>query len=293
MYRFIILKKRTAFLCLALAFFMMTCGVCLAAVRIAASEQGSAPQEGVSLPILMYHSILKNPSSAGKYVISPDTFEADMKYLKENGYTSVLSEEIINYVKNGSALPEKPIMITLDDGYLNNLTYVVPILEKYDMKAVISIVGEYTERFSAQADHNPNYSHFSWADINECISSGRIEIGNHTYNMHKQAERRGSMKKRSESAEEYEKNFSEDVLKTQQLLKEHCGIEPRIFTYPYGAVSNASLDIVKKLGFEMSLGCCEKVNIITKGNPESLYQLCRFNRPSGISTQKFMEKIKK
>lgn len=291
MCRFIIVKKRTLIICLIAAVLTVTCGVCLA-TGLTASCDEEAPQQGVRLPILMYHSILKNPFSAGKYVVSPDTFEADMKYLKDNGYTCVLSDDVIGYVKNGQELPEKSVMVTLDDGYLNNLTYVVPILEKYDMKAVISIVGEYTERFSAQADHNPNYSHFSWTDIDECIKSGRVEIGNHTYNMHKQDKRRGSMKKRSESREQYEKAFSEDVMKTQQLLKQHCGIEPKIFTYPYGAVSNDSLDLVKKLGFEMSLGCCEKVNVITR-NEEDLYQLCRFNRPSGISTEKFMAKIEK
>ncbi len=286
MYRFVIIKKRTALLCL-----LLVCVIFLGGVYTLISFAAEADKEQkLRLPIIMYHSILKNPSSSGKYVVSPQTFENDIKYLKDNGYTTILSDELINYVKNDAPLPERCVMITFDDGYLNNLTYVVPILEKYDMKAIISVVGEYTERFSAEEDHNPSYSHFSWEDINECIKSDRIEIGNHTYNMHKQGERRGAMKKRGESDEEYKKILSHDILKTQNLLSEHCGVVPNVFTYPYGAVSNASVDIIKELGFKMSLGCCEKVNEIGHDENE-LYLLCRFNRPSGITTEQFMRKI--
>ena len=289
MYKFIIIKKRTAICILTATVLMLATTIIISAMGFA-SEDEEEPK--VRLPVLMYHSILKNPSSAGKYVISPDTFENDMKYLKDNGYTSILSDELISYVKNGEALPSKPVMITLDDGYLNNLTYVLPILEKYDMKAIISVVGKYTERFSAEDDHNPSYSHFSWEDINTCIASERIEIANHSYDMHNQSPRKGTMKKHGESAEEYEKALCEDILKIQQLLKEHCNITPKIFTYPYGAVSDASVDIIKNLGFEISFGCCEKVNEIAR-DENSLYLLCRFNRPSGISTEKFMQKIEK
>lgn len=293
MYRFIVIRKRAAVTCAVVLALLLAGGICFAAAGVVTTQEQIQQTESVRLPVLMYHSVLKNPSAAGKYVISPDTFENDLKYLKENGYTSVLSGEIIDYVKNGGTLPEKPVMITLDDGYLNNLTYVVPLLEQYDMKAIISVVGSYTERFSAEADHNPNYSHFSWDDINTCVESGRIEIGNHTYDMHNQKVRRGAMKKRGESEAEYEQALSSDLMKTQELLKDHCGVEPRVFAYPYGAVSNASLDIITRLGFEISLGCGEEVNILTRGDVNCLYQLGRFNRPSGISTEKFMERIEK
>lgn len=293
MIQFIVIKKRAFVVTAVLLALTLVGGICFAAAGVVTNQETLPEQESVRLPVLMYHSILKNPSSAGKYVLSPDVFESDMKYLKDNGYTAILSGELVDYVKNGGALPDKPVMITLDDGYLNNLTYVVPILEKYDMKAIISVVGSYTERFSATADHNPNYSHFNWDDIKTCAATGRVEIGNHTYNMHNQSGRKGAMKKRGESDASYEKTLSEDLLKTQALLKEHCGIEPRVFAYPYGAVSNASLDIVKKLGFTVSLGCCEKMNEIHRGDENALYLLCRFNRASGVSTEKFMERIEK
>ena len=94
----------------------------------------------------MYHSILKDASRTGKYVITPSRVEEDLIYLQENGYETVVVADLIAYVTDGTPLPEKPVMITLDDGYLNNLTYMLPLLEQYDMRAVISVIGLYSER---------------------------------------------------------------------------------------------------------------------------------------------------
>ena len=85
--------------------------------------------EPVPLPAIMYHSILKSQSRAGTYVVSPAVFREDMQYLLDNGYETVFIEDLIEYTE-GDDLPEKPVMVTLDDGYLNNLTYILPILEE-------------------------------------------------------------------------------------------------------------------------------------------------------------------
>ena len=59
--------------------------------------------EEIELPIIMYHSMLKDGS--GKYIISPDTFEEDLQYLKDNGYTTIHMQDLLNYVNKGTALP--------------------------------------------------------------------------------------------------------------------------------------------------------------------------------------------
>ena len=133
---------------------LIACAIAVASLLLGplSPTQASEEADGVSLPILMYHSVLKDKSRAGKYVVSPDTLEQDMLYLKGCGYTTVVMEDLINYVENGVPLPEKPVMLTFDDGHLNNKTYVYPLLQKHGMKAVISIVGEYTELFSNTPD---------------------------------------------------------------------------------------------------------------------------------------------
>lgn len=289
MRRIVIVKRSVLLLYLLIFCFVFIGGVGFAAASVY-QNVAVDKKEGKQLPVLMYHSILKNKKAAGKYVISPEVLEADLKYLRDNGYTTVLSADLIAYENGQADLPEKPIMITFDDGYLNNLTYALPLLEKYDMKAVISIVGSFSERFSINKDPNPNYAHLSWEEIRQLADTGRIEIGNHTYAMHAQSPRKGCAKKRGESDAEYRKALIEDITKTQQLLKENCGIEPTIFTYPFGSVCNDSLPIIAEMGFKVSLSCCEKNNVLTRES-DDLLLMCRFNRPSGISTEKFMQRI--
>lgn len=95
-------------------------------------------KNGIRLPIIMYHSILK--SKTNTFIVSPEQLENDFKYIKEHGYTTITMTNLIEYVYNDLSLPEKPIIITFDDGYYNNFTYLAPLLRKYDMKAVVSIV---------------------------------------------------------------------------------------------------------------------------------------------------------
>ena len=243
-----------------------------------------------TLPVIMYHSVLKNPSSQGKYVVTPDTIEEDFKYLKSNGYTAILSHDLISFI-NGGDICEKPIMITFDDGHLNNLTYVLPLLEKYDLKAVISPVGIYTQNAENAKDRNPAYSYLNFEDIKALIASGRIEIANHSYDLHKLDGRVGTSIIRGEDVNAYQKMLFDDLNKAQNLFYDNLSILPVIFTYPFGSCCENSKPVIKNVGFSVSLGCEEKVNVITR-DPQSLYCLGRFNRQSGISSNDFFKNIK-
>ena len=240
------------------------------------------------MPILMYHSILKDPQRAGMHVLSPDTLEQDLRYLKDHGYTTVSIQQLIDAVYQDAPLPEKPVVLTFDDGYLNNLTYVLPLLEKYDMKATISIVGAYTEQAEREDDENPNYAYLKKQRIAEMAQSGRFEIGVHSYDMHGQQTRKGSAKNKGESTGQYQAVFRADTEQCVALLAE-CGVDANVYAYPYGAISAESEPVLKELGFCASLSCREKPNYITK-DPDCLWQLGRYNRPSGVSTETFMQR---
>ena len=271
-------------------FAMLGASFCLLLNAGILPESRAAAGNVTELPIIMYHSVLRDSSRAGQYIVTPQTVESDLKYLKEHGYTAITAAELAQTVIKGEQLPEKPVMITLDDGYLNNLTYVLPLLEKYDMKAVVSVVGSYCECFSQNDDHNPAYAYLSWEDIDKLTAGGRVEIGNHTYDMHKRKERKGTKRMRGEDEAEYYAKLVCDIGRTQSLLEENCGILPTTFAYPYGYISRESVPILQEMGFTALLTCTEKVNEIS-GDPAVLTSLGRFNRPSGISTEKFMRKI--
>lgn len=243
------------------------------------------------LPVIMYHSVLKDPARTGKYVVTPQKLESDVAWLLKNGYTIVTADEVIEFAGGRGLLPERPVLLTFDDGYLNNLTYVLPILEKYDCTAVVAIVGAYTERYSAAPDPNPNYAYVSWGEAYELVLSGRVELANHTYDMHGQQGRMGAARKKGESEADYRAAFIADVGRLQGALGAHTHTTPALFAYPFGVVDHASRAMLREMGFAGSLTCRERVSRIVFGDPETLWELGRFNRAGELSTEAFMQKI--
>lgn len=242
----------------------------------------------INVPIIMYHSILK--SQSGDYIVHPEVLENDLAYISSKGYTTITMTDLINYVYKDTPLPKKPIIITFDDGHYNNLGYAVPLLKKYNMKAVVSIVGKYTDTFSNSDEANLNYGYLRWKDIKQLIDDGTIEFQNHTYNLHSIGSRKGCMKKKNESLEDYTTLLSQDINKLQKEFINNTNYTPNTFTYPYGAISKESLNIIKTLGFKASLSCNAGVNHITK-NKDCLYGLKRNNRPNDISTYLFFKDL--
>ena len=157
---------------------------------------------------------------------------------------------------------------------------------------LISFIGKYTDLYN---DEKPNayYSHITWDMINEMLSSGRVEIGNQTYSRHTNGQRKGSKKISGETDEHYTKILIEDIGKLQDETYEHTGIYPAVYTYPFGAISSASFDVLADMGFLATLSCAERASVITQGEPNSLRCLGRFLRPAAMSSANFFEnKIK-
>ena len=254
----------------------------------------SESEDSIKLPILMYHSILKTNKQKGKFVIAPDTFEDDLKYIKDNGYTTIVMKDLIDYVYENKGLPEKPIMLTFDDGYYNNYLYAFPLLQKYDCKMVLSPIGKQCDVYSENKDRNPNYAHCSWDELKEMKDSGLVEIQNHSYNMHTITKnRRGTKKNKNESFEHYQNAFCSDINLMQNKVADFLETTPTTFVFPFGAISSCSLDLLHQLGFKATLSCEGKINKLTK-NPDKLYGLCRVLRPPNVSSESFFKnKIEK
>lgn len=249
-------------------------------------------QDERRLPVIMYHSVLKDRNRAGKYVVSPDTLLSDLLYLKQRGYETVLPADLAAFAEGSGTLPEKPVMITFDDGHLNNLIYVLPILEELDMRAVVSVVGEYTDRFTDAPDPNPNYAYLSWEQVKTLSDSGRFAIGNHTDSMHSETGRSGCMRCYGESVDSYKKTLLADVGRLQSKLLEK-GIPCITFAYPFGRISPEAREVLAGLGFAVTLTCFEHVSVIEKGDPESLFGLGRFNRAAGDNSVDFFRRVLK
>lgn len=298
-------EKITVFLCAAFCVLTAAAALCAAAYvsaygtdsgantpysEQAHAETGAQSPDEIILTTVMYHNILK--SVKGTYIVSPDQLVADLSAYEKLGYNTVFPSEIIGYVRGMNALPDKPLLITFDDGRYNNMYYGLPVLEKYDAKALICPVGAFSAFSTDSGDHsNPNYSHITWTQFGELAASGRFEIGNHTYNMHKYSPRFGVKRMKGESDSDYRAALKSDFGRLQDMLLKSTGVLPRVFAYPFGAYTDEAKDVLLSLGIEMMLTCNEGVTTVKRGVPESLHYVRRFNRDGLISTAEFTKKL--
>jgi peptidoglycan/xylan/chitin deacetylase (PgdA/CDA1 family) len=232
------------------------------------------------VPIIMYHLVTEKSKYIGKYGITPAELESDLKYLKNNGYRTVVMGDLIQFVQKGKRLPKKPIVLTIDDGNKGDVNHILPLLEKYKMKAVFSVIGEATDKYTTASAENPNakYPNLTWNDIKIMHASGRCEIQSHGYNVHG---KNGAGKRSSESTEDYHKRLHTDLQKLQTRCREEIGFTPTTFTYPLGVISKEAQAVLEELGFTASLSCWEGMNHLKQGDPGCLFRLKRVNRPSG------------
>ncbi|MCQ2469045.1 MAG: polysaccharide deacetylase family protein [Ruminococcus sp.] len=251
------------------------------------SAKGS--DKGAFLPVIMYHSVYGDKPQ--DYIVTPTQLENDLAWLRKNGYTSVTAEQVIAHTEGKYTLPERSVMITFDDGHYNNLSQALPLLEKYDMNAVISIVGRYTDDYAAADPHCDAYSYLTWEDISVLYASGRIEIGSHTYDMHSSTGRRkGCSIASGESTDDYCKVLRDDLVLLQNEIYAHTGTAPKVFAYPFGCISREGMPVLRELGFDMTLTCREGANYITR-DKNCLYGIFRYNRSGSYFTDEFMRKI--
>lgn len=251
----------------------------------------SSAQNSQKLPVVMYHQLTKSESRAGKYVLTVEQFEKDLKFLKKNGYETVTVSQLLAFSKGKGDIPEKAIMLTFDDGCETLYSYALPLLKEYGFTAVGFAVGALADSYTELDDHNLNYSCLDWNEIKELCSGGVIDIQSHSYDLHRNtAVRSGAKKKKGETFAQYSEFLSADASKMKEKMLEYTGKAPTAFAYPFGSYSSESAEILKRCGIEMAFTCEERVNLIKNTESEWLFRLGRFNRPNGISSESFFEK---
>ena len=255
---------------------------------LSVEAEGSEKADVRDLPILMYHSV--SETRKGVYFVSTDALRADLRALKERGYESVTLAEVKAYLRGKGDLPEKPVLITFDDGHYDNLYYALDVLKEEGFTAVLHVIGCFTEYSSTHEKDHVEYSHLTWEEIGEMAKSGVFEIGSHTYRMHAYEPRFGIKRKKSETFDDYEKALVEDLTRLERALIEKSGVIPVSFAYPFGAYDEESESIVRSLGYDAIFTCYERINRLKKGDAEKLSRLWRINRDGTMSTTRFLDK---
>lgn len=213
------------------------------------------------IPVLMYHHLLtnaENKSYRGVSSVTPvENFEAQMKWLKGQGYEAILLEDLELFLKKKINLPGKVVAITFDDGLKSNYVYGYPILKKHGFKATEFLV---TSR--VHVDETPAYIPNSY----QTLSTREIEamkdtfdFQNHTHDLHKNEKGKGYV-----------------VLKGYEEVKDDFAankaiINSKYVAYPYGQYNKQTIKILKEIDMKMAFTIKNgKVNI-----GDDLYQLNR------------------
>ena len=257
----------------------------------------SQDEISTQVPILMYHHLSEDVTNSE--MVSPEQFEAQIRALTEAGYTSISFDELQAYVLRGEPLPEKPVVITFDDGYRSNYTLAYPILQKYGMKATIFAIG-----VSFGTDHykDTDYAitpHFGAAEAAEMTASGLISIQSHTYDMHQwppyetgSAVRENILQLSSESEEAYVQALTEDFTRSRALLEGATGQPVDVLAYPAGQHSTLAQVTLQSLGVHVTLSTNPGVNTVVKGLPQTLYAMLRFGITEDISPEALLDMIR-
>ncbi|HEY0896762.1 MAG TPA: polysaccharide deacetylase family protein [Sphingobacteriaceae bacterium] len=190
------------------------------------------------VPILCYHQIrdwtAKDSKVAKDYIVPVADFKAQLKMLADSGYNTILPDQLFNYLNHGTALPEKPIMLTFDDTDLDQYTVAAPEMKKYGFKGVFFIMTVSLGR--------PGY--MSKTQVRELSDAGHV-IGSHTWDHHNVKKYQGD-------------DWVTQIEKPTKTLKEITGKDIRYFAYPFGLWNKEAIPELKKRGFDGAFALAEK-----------------------------------
>lgn len=192
-----------------------------------------ANQHSIHVPVLMYHYIrnMFNPEDKTGSALSttPDNFEKQMAYVKENNFTTISPQQFYEAVMEGKPLPPKPILLTFDDGYADFYTEALRVIEKYDVKVSILVP---TDKIGT-----PNY--MNWEQINKIAVNPNITIISHT--------RHHYFLPQIPIAQ-----YNNEISQSRILLEKNLGKSIDFFGYPYGGFNEEIVKEVKKAGYKMA-----------------------------------------
>lgn len=246
-------------------------------------------REFVRVPVLMYHSVTAADSATDAFAVTEARFREQLETIRSEGYTPVSLSELVNYVDYGANLPDSPMCITFDDGYLDNYTVAFPILKEYGYKATVFAIGSSVGKNTYKDTGIPMNPHFNYNQAREMNLSGLVSVQSHTYDMHQSAQHEGRENCRSnilrfdgESVIDYVRTLRNDFLKSRADTEGQIGAKLFALAYPGGRYDATSEAVLKSLGVRVTVSTTLGENYIRQGDAQSLYALNRYNMNDGV-----------
>lgn len=209
------------------------------------------------VPILMYHDVLAEPEVF--FDLVPAQFESHLKLLQDNGFTIVSLDQVVRHLRTGMPLPEKPVLLTFDDGYAGHFEHVYPLLKAYQAPAVFSV-------FPGKLDGKvAGRSTLTWDQLKTMAADPLVTIASH------------SVTHPPDLTQMADQELVYEVTESKRRLEEQLGIPIQYFTYPAGHYDERVAQAVADAGYLAAL-TMRLENEQFAGASESLLAIERFGQ---------------
>jgi len=245
-----------------------------------------------AVPVLMYHHVCPHP---GLVTVSPETFEEHMAYLARKQYRALAADEFLEFLQGKRALDGRSVLITFDDGYLDNYVYAWPILKRYGLKATIfaitSLVGEGAARTylgaakvlpatpdhrackAAVAEGRADEVMLRWSEIETMQASGAVEVHSHTHTHQRWDQLHPDQSQRLAAVEA-------DLAASHAVLKSRLGQDSCHLCWPWGYFEPGYLEAAAKAGFVAQYATVKGINA-AGGDPRRIARVVVKDKPAG------------
>ena len=238
-----------------------------------------------AVPVFMYHHV--NWHEGDLVTLSPPGFETHLRTLKERGYQTLFLDELVPILRGETVARQPSVVLTFDDGHLDNWVFAFPLLQKYGMKATIFVItswmGEGKERGRwypdgpPGADLPPILRHrevkeraaqgdgaaaMNWSEVRAMEASGWVDIQSHTH-FHRDYFSPGPGG--FELAPENRESLKEDLVRSRELTETRLNKKCRFLSWPWGRYDAAALALAQEAGFEAMVTTEKGVNVPGSG----------------------------
>ncbi|MBQ8642939.1 MAG: polysaccharide deacetylase family protein [Clostridia bacterium] len=214
----------------------------------------AVPTPAVSVPILMYHHFTEEFTGLPDHC-SAERFRTHLEGLAAAGYTSVTFADLLAYVDGRSGLPDKPVLLTSDDGYRSVVDIAWPILQEFGMQMSVAVVG-------SRAGKTDGIPHFSLAEAGKTA----LELVSHTWDLHGAAGN-GVLTDQGTA----DPRLAADTARMRRIPE----LNQAVFVYPYGKWSEDSEAVLTALGYRITVTTRNGTADIRRDEPDSLRCLPR------------------
>lgn len=233
------------------------------------------------IPVLTYHDISET-GGADAYAVTPAEFRRHLQYLRNQKYVPISLQRLIDAREGRASLPDKPVLLTFDDGLESYAKVALPVMREYGYPSVLAIVTSWVDgRVISESYHGRL---LGWDDLRKLKTDPLVEIISHSDNLHRgiHSNSQGNsapagitrmyIKKaeRHESETEYRERVRTDLTRTRDRIVAELGRAPAAIAWPFGKFNQTLIEEAARLGM--------RYHMTLEDNPNSLETLPLINR---------------